>query len=145
MRYDESHCYKMFCIKPALSRRCFLDCSEFRTNLSCPEYSSMLFEPEVFKIICFIFCFKILTLNIPCAGMSILHIGDTDGSVTDSVVHHRVHTHSHAVLGQHLTCSWHNRRDLYLILPLEEEHPVLLSLNPLSDMTQYRVGRKIFL
>ena len=41
--------YKMICIKPALSRRCFLDCSEFRINLLCQEYFSMLFEPAVYK------------------------------------------------------------------------------------------------
>ena len=34
--------------------------------------------------------------------MSILYIGNTDSSITDSIVDHRIHGHRHAVLGQHL-------------------------------------------
>ena len=36
------------------------------------------------------------------AVVSVLHVGDADGGVADSVVDHRVHRHRHAVLRQHL-------------------------------------------
>ena len=36
------------------------------------------------------------------AGVSVLHVGHADGSVTDPVVHHRVHRHGDAVLGEDL-------------------------------------------
>ena len=39
---------------------------------------------------------------IPGAVVSVLHVGDADGGVADSVVDHRVHRHRHAVLRQHL-------------------------------------------
>ena len=38
----------------------------------------------------------------PGAVVSVLHVGDADGGVADSVVDHRVHRHRHAVLRQHL-------------------------------------------
>ena len=68
----------------------------------------MLFEPTAYKHLFDLF-FEILTpyiinIYIPRAGMSVLDVGHADGGVADPVVHHRVHTHGHAVLGQHLTC-----------------------------------------
>ena len=37
--------------------------------------------------------------------VGVLHVGHTHSGVTDPVVDHRVHTHSHTVLGQHLASS----------------------------------------
>ena len=45
----------------------------------------------------------IFTKYLPGAVVGVLHVGDADGGVADPVVHHRVHRHRHAVLGQHLT------------------------------------------
>ena len=134
-------------IKPALTRRYSPDCWEFRINLSCPEYSSMLFGPAVYKILFYLFFFSLNLDDKPCTGMGVLDVGHTDGGVTDPVVHHRVHTHGHAILGQHLTKHCHMMWicSSVRILPPEEEHLTLLSSNPLSDMIRYRVERRIFL
>ena len=43
-----------------------------------------------------------LLAYVPGAVVSVLHVGDADGGVADSVVDHRVHRHRHAVLRQHL-------------------------------------------
>ena len=37
--------------------------------------------------------------------MGVLDVGYTDGGVTNPVVHHRVYTHGHAILGQDLILS----------------------------------------
>ena len=70
----------------------------------------MLFEPAVYENLFDLF---FQSWHKPGAGMSVLDIGHTDGGIADPVVHHRVHTHSDAVLGQHLTSVQHDMTWVY--------------------------------
>ena len=84
---------------------------------------------------------------IPGAVVSVLHVGDADGGVADSVVDHRVHRHRHAVLRQHLRTDTDTvpKQLISQVLPPEVALLELQFSGPPSDMTRYRAGRRICL
>ena len=58
--------------------------------------------------------------------VGVLHVGDADGGVADPVVHHRVHRHRHAVLGQHLR---QRDSDQQFVFSEERETETVITIN----------------